>query len=80
MKKDFTNLYPNKSELLALITKNKFRPFEKFDYYSWAGAESDNPLICETEEYTIVIDGHIINMVYHEDEYGGKLYSLIEGL
>ena len=73
--------YPNSAELLTLITKSKFRPFENCDYYAWAGADSNNnPLICETEEYTIIIDGHIINMVYHEDEYGGKLYSLIEGL
>ena len=72
--------YPNKSELLSIIIKTEFEPFTKFDWMAFEGCESDNPLICETEEYTIVIDGHIINMVYHEDEYGGKLYSLIEGL
>ena len=72
--------YPTKFELLALIAKSNFRPFEDCDYFGWAGVEGKNPLICETEEYTIVIDDNIINMLYHEDEYGGQLYSLIEGL
>lgn len=74
--------YPNSAELLVLIAKTKFRPFDKYDYMAFSGVESDNPLIAESEdlEYTIVIDGHIVNMLYHEDEYGGQLYSLIEGL
>jgi hypothetical protein len=81
MEKDFTNLYPNKAELLTLLTKSNFRSFTECDYYAWAGASSNNnPLICETEEYSIVIDGNIINMLYHEDPYGGQLYSLTDGL
>jgi hypothetical protein len=72
--------YPNSAELLVLIAKTKFRPFDKYDYMAFSGVESDNPLIAETDEYTIVIDGHIVNMLYSEDEFGGQLYSLIEGL
>jgi len=72
--------YPSKIELLTLLVNNKFRPFQDCDYYAWAGVEGKNPLICETEEYSIVIDGNIINMLYHEDEFGGELYSLVEGL
>ena len=78
MEREFS--YPGKSELLALIAKSEFLPFTKCDWYAWSGCQSENPLICETEEYTIVIDGHIVNMLYSEDEYGGELYSLIEGL
>jgi len=71
--------YPNKAEMLALIGNSVFRPFNKADWYSFAGCESDNPLICESEEYVIVIDGELINMIYHGDEYGGEAYSLKEG-
>lgn len=72
--------YPNSAELLTLITNNKFVPFSDSDYHLWSGVTSKNPLICETEEYTIVIDGHIVNILHADDEYGGQLYSLIEGL
>lgn len=72
--------YPNKSEILALITKMKFEPFSEHDYFAWAGVEGKNPLIAENEEYTIVIDDTIINVLAHEDMYGGQVYSLIEGL
>lgn len=78
MEAEFT--YPAKSELLALIAKSTFRPFDDSDYFAWAGVEGDNPLITENDEYTIVIDGNIINWLYHEDPYGGQVYSLIEGL
>jgi hypothetical protein len=72
--------YPNSTELLKIVTYSNFRPFNKGDYMTFSGVTSDNPLITETDQYTIVIDGHIINMVFHEDEFGGQLYSLIEGL
>lgn len=72
--------YPNKTEILALIIKNKFRPFDDSDYWAWAGVEGKNPIITENDEYTIVIDDNIINMLYHEDPYGGQVYSLVEGL
>ena len=73
--------YPSKIELLTLLVNNKFRPFQDCDYYAWAGANpSNNPLLTETEEYSIVIDGNVINMLYHEDPYGGQLYSLEEGI
>ena len=72
--------YPNKTEILTLILKMKFEPFSEYDYFAWAGVEGKNPLIAENEEYTIVIDDNIINVLAHEDPYGGNVYSLIEGL
>ena len=71
--------YPSTAELMVLIAKSEFRPFTQGDWYAFAGCESKNPFICETDEYCIVIDGNNVNMVYHEDMYGGELYSLQEG-
>lgn len=74
MDKNFT--YPEAKAMLKVLALSTFRPFTKMDWYSFAGCETANPVICETDEYTIVIDGDNVNMVYHEDEYGGRLYSL----
>lgn len=69
-------VYPEASAMLKVIALSTFRPFTKLDWYAFAGCESENPVICETDDYTIVIDNDQVNMVYHEDEYGGRLYSL----
>jgi hypothetical protein len=79
METEKTFTYPNKAGMIALIANSVFRPFDAVDWYSFAGCESANPLICESEEYSIVIDGNNVNMVYHEDMYGGESYSLHEG-
>jgi len=71
--------YPTKAEMLILIAKSQFDSFTEADWWSFAGCETKDPLICQTEEYSIVIDGNNVNMVYHEDEYGGEAYSLHEG-
>lgn len=71
--------YPTKAEMLMLIAKSQFHPFTKADWYAYSGCQSENPLICETEEYVIVIDGNTINMVIYGDECGGALYNLSEG-
>ena len=72
--------YPNKNEIMALILNMKFNPFDDSDYWAWSGVEGKNPLIAYNDEYTIVIDDNIINVLAHEDPYGGQVYSLIEGL
>lgn len=77
MDKEFA--YPTKAELLALIAQSTFDSFTEADWYAFAGCETKNPLISQNEEYSIVIDGCNINMVYHEDMYGGAAYSLQEG-
>lgn len=68
--------YPNAAELLQIIAKTEFNPFDKGDWYAFAGCVTENPLIGYYEEFTIVIDGHQINMIHSEDEYGGELYDL----
>lgn len=72
MEKEFK--YPAKVDLLKMVATNEFRPFTDNDWASFAGCESQDPLICEKEDYAIVIDGDTVNMVYYEDEYGGELY------
>ena len=68
--------YPDPASMLMLIAKSEFHPFTKADWYAWAGCESENPLICETENYAIVIDNNTINMLIYGDEYGGEIYKL----
>lgn len=70
--------YPSAAELLQIIAKAQFRPFTKSDWYLFAGCETAEPMIYETDDYTIVVDGDSVNMVYHEDEYGGRLYSFAD--
>ena len=71
--------YPTKAELLLLIAQSNFRPFEDFDWMTFSGCESKNPMIYQNDEYSIVIDNNNINMVYHEDMFGGEAYSIHEG-
>ena len=71
-----TATYPTKAELLTFIAKAEFKPFDKYDWDAFAGCESENPFIGYYGEFTIVIDGDMINIIHEEDSYGGKLYSL----
>jgi hypothetical protein len=71
--------YPTSAELLSIIAKTEFKPFTKNDWYAFAGCESKEPLIGSYNDFIIVIDGHIINMVHEEDQYGGVLYNLSKG-
>lgn len=76
MEKEFS--YPTTAELMLIIAKTEFRPFNKMDWAAFAGCESENPMIAESGNWTIVIDGPMVNVVDWEDEYGGRLYSLTE--
>ena len=68
--------YPTAKELLKIISKTKFEDFTESDWNSFLGCESETPRIGYHEEFTIVLDGDVINMVHHEDLYGGVLYQL----
>ena len=68
--------YPTKAELLGLIAKTQFRPFEEADWWAFAGCESKEPMIGETDEYIIVLDGAQVNIVHPDDGYGGQLFEL----
>ncbi len=53
---------------LALIAQLQFRPFSKADWQSFAGAESENPLIAENDEYLVVLDGNIVEFYVVDKE------------
>ena len=56
----------DRSEALLLIAQTTFHPFTKADYQTYGGVESDNPMIGETEQYLIIIDGELIQ--FHDME------------
>jgi len=67
--------YPTEAELFSIIAKTQFKPFTEGDWYTFAGCESENPLIGYDGEFAIVIDGETVNIVHGDDEYGGQLYT-----
>ena len=50
----------NVTEALLMVARSTFRPMADVDYYGYAGAESENPMIAESGDYVIIIDGEII--------------------
>ena len=71
-----TFTYPTQAELLAIIGQTEFKPFNEGDWFAFAGCESENPLIGYYNDFVIVLDGHLINIVHSEDDYGGQLFEL----
>lgn len=57
-----------KAEALRMVAENSFAPFDKSDWETFPGCESDNPLVCYLEDESlpeddrdgiaIVIDGN----------------------
>lgn len=45
-----------------------FKPFSEFDYQGFAGVESPVPLIAETDEYLIILDGNRCEVYGHSGE------------
>jgi len=68
--------YPTQAELFSVMAKTEFKPFDKYDWDAFAGCESADPLIGYYDEFTIVLDGDMINIVHGEDIYGGQMYTL----
>jgi hypothetical protein len=73
---EMTYSYPTKTELFSVMAQTTFKPFDKMDWDAFAGCESKNPLIGYYGDFTIVIDGGLINIVHSEDMYGGQLFEL----
>lgn len=55
-------------ELLSGLT---FRTFTKEDYYGFSGVESPVPLIAETDELCVIIDGSYAELYTAEDLFEG---------
>ena len=53
---------------LDMIARLTFREFTQADWMSFGGCESEKPLIAETDEYTIVIDGDIVEFFDADNE------------
>ena len=73
---DKVYVYPKNSELLSIIARTEFKPFDDMDWALFSGCESENPLIGVLEDLIIVIDGIRVNIVHEADEFGGELYEL----
>ncbi len=56
----------DRTTALMLIAQTTFHPFTKADYQIFAGVESDNPMIGETDKYVIIIDGVVAH--FNDDE------------
>lgn len=56
----------DRSTALRLIAQTTFHPFTNADYQTYGGVESTNPMIGETEDYLIIIDGDLIQ--FHDME------------
>lgn len=55
-----------------LLSALPFRPFSKTDYYGFSGVESPVPLIAETDDLLVIIDGQYAELYTATD--------LVEGL
>ena len=70
--------YPETTfEVLKIIAETEFRPFDSVDWDAFSGCETANPIIGEYENMAVVIDGDNVLLLEKNDEYGGKLYSLV---
>lgn len=57
------------SDVLMMIAKTKFKPFNQNDYAAFGGVESANPLIGETaDDNLIVIDGGKVSVFVIGDD------------
>ena len=74
-----TNLTP--TEVLYLTATATFRPFDKNDWMTFGGCESENPMIATVyddyaEHYTLVLDGEILNIIHEDDGTSGQTFEL----
>ncbi len=49
-----------KAEALKLVAQLQFREFTHMDNMTFQGCDSDNPLIAETDDVFVIIDGEAI--------------------
>lgn len=59
----------NRAEALMLIAQTKFHPFTNADYQTYGGVESTNPMIGETDDYLIIIDGVLVQFHNMEGDF-----------
>lgn len=64
------------AQLMILIARTEFKPFNRADWDCFAGCESITPYIGYIGTYTIVLDGDVVNVIEEGDCYGGQLFKL----
>jgi hypothetical protein len=63
---------------LADIIKNvRFKPFSEYDYDSYSGVESEDPLIGLYDGHEYVLDGNVLEVYSDDMEEGGVGYELV---
>ena len=50
----------NALEALKMIARTEFRPFDESDFSAWAGVESKDPMIGFCGDWSIVLDGDVV--------------------
>ena len=59
------------SEALKMLAGATMRPFTQCDWYGF------DPMIGESGEFVIVLDGTLLNVVHQDDDFGGTLFELV---
>ena len=55
------------SQALRLVAISTFRPFSDLDWSRSVGYITDNPLIYETDDYVLILDGSSLAYVTYPD-------------
>lgn len=74
---DIRKVVTDPAEALKMLATTAMRPFTKEDWYGFAGCETKDPMIGETGEFIIVLDGTLLNIVHQDDDFGGTLFELV---
>jgi len=64
------------AQVLTLVSKATFKDFDKYDWQAFSGCESSDPRIGSADDYTIILDGDVINIIHEDDACGGQLFNL----
>ena len=68
MMNEGTKMTIDKADLLRLVATLEFRPFGKWDWDTFNGCNSENPMIAETETFCVIVDGEDIEMIKLDEE------------
>lgn len=71
-----TDITPDKA--LWLVARGLFTPFGVEEWHAFAGCQSSDPRIAEVDDYIIVLDGDLINVIQNGDMHGGQVFQLFD--
>ena len=63
-------------DALKFMATLTFRPFNDSDWSGWAGCESAEPMIAETDEITVIIDGDTVTFNQYQPDNGEAEWTL----